>query len=323
MPAEPQTPAAPSAPPAERASVSDRLDQALTEAFKAEGIVKESPKSAFPSVESAEKPEEVKKEAAPPAEVKPPAPTETRLAKLARESAAARHAKENAPPLSNLDPGRAEALSKALAAKDPASALAALGFTHAQYEDAVVGRIRGDKTDKAPAPAPEGESDEFEGAPPKLVAEMKKMRATLQQVELERAHHLRTQTLANIGKQVESMAEKFPLVAKLGKTEAIESAITQYWREFQKLPGANFSETVEIMAEAIEADLQKEAERWRKALTLESSSPNVASTKASEPPSPSAEKRTESRSVPSESRKQSTSREDRIAALLKDPNFAP
>lgn len=309
--------------PEARPSIESRLDEALSKAFKEEGLVKEViTTSAFPSVEKEEKQAQAEKKEAPaPTPEAKPSVEETRLAKLARENAALRKAKQEQAqqPLAELNPGQAAALQKALASKDPASALAALGFTHSEYEEAVIQR-------KPSAPAPVEDPD-YKGLPPKVVAELKETREKLAIVEKERAQYMRNTFLGQVKSQVEKIADKYPLVAKLDQVENIEAIMKNYWEATGKYLGDTFEESVEIAAEQIQADLQKEAERWRKVLTIEQQASNVPSTKAPEsPPTGSEKARTQQKpatvtSTPPPRVDPSKAREERIAALLKDPNF--
>lgn len=311
--ADPTPTPAPVAPP----SIETRLEEALSAAFKEQGLVKETP--AAPVVGAKE---EAKKEApAPtPEAVKPPV-EETRLAKLARESAALRKAKQEQAqqPLAELNPGQAAALQKALASKDPASALAALGFTHSEYEEAVIQR-------RPSAPVQEEDPD-YKGLPPKVIAELKETREKLAIVEKERAQYMRNTFLGQVKSQVEKIAEKYPLVAKLDQVESIEAIMKNYWNATGKYLGDTFEESVEIAAEQIQADLEKEAAKWRKVLTIEQQASNVPGTKAPESPSAGSVKpREQQKAAPAANEEPvrfdpSKAREERLAALLKDPNF--
>ena len=306
--AEPQTTeaAAPAAPPEARQSVAERLDTALSEAFKREGIVK---------------PTEPAKAAAAPAAPPPPAPAETpALAALAKKQAEFRKEREQVEPyigmLKAFTPQEAQRLAQARASGHAAAALRAMGFTHSDYAASLLDAAGKPRVDEEPASA----------APPakQVDPEIEELRRFKQQYEQEKAQGYRQQALTQIENLV-SANPKFSHVAALGEYESIERALIKYHSENGELPGATFDESVALAAEVVEADLRAKAEKWKKVLTPSSEPAPIAAKAPESPPSPGSEVQprtlTNADTTAPAARTSPRTREERIAALLKDPNF--
>lgn len=247
-----------------------KIDPAeLAKAFQDEGIV-EKPASPPPVAEAAGKP--ATQEAA-----KPAASEEPLLLRIARERDAFRKESEPLKPyleaLKVLSPTEASRLAQARAAGNPVAALAALGFTHAQYNQALAG-----VKDEAPAekPAPSGD--------PELMTLKQELAALKAERESEKVQSSRTQMLGQMKDLLKDNA-KFDLINKTGDIEGVERVLIQYHSAHGALPGSTLEESVTLAAEMYEASLKKEAERWSKVLTGFQGSAPVAATRAPESPS--------------------------------------
>lgn len=252
-----------------------QLDPAeLTKLFVEDGVI--TPEKA---AEVAGKP--ATQEVAKPAPVEAKKEDEPQLLKIAREKDAFRKEKEAVAPhldmLKAFSPQEAQRLAQARASGDPVAALAALGFTHSQYTQRLVGMKPEEKP--ADAPAPE--------ASPKLSALEQELAALKAERENERAQANRREAFSKM-ETVLKDNPKFSHVSTLKEFEAVERVILQHWNKFGELPGATFEESVALAAEVVEADLKKQAEKYRPLLTTSSSSAQVSS-KAPESPRPASE----------------------------------
>lgn len=239
----------------------------LMKAFQEDGIV-EKP---APVVE--------KKEAAPPVEPpKPPTPSkeeEPTLLRIAKEKDAVRKAKEEIAPhasmLKRFTPQQLQRLADAAASENPVAALAAMGFTHAQYNAAVAGLKKPEEQADAGAPAPEVMS----------------LKQELEQLKQEREHEKlqasRQQFLAHTEKLLKD-DPKFTHLSTLGEWQSVERVILQHIEETGSPPGETLDETVRLAAEVVEHRLKKEAERWKKVLTGFQTPASTPSSKAPESP---------------------------------------
>lgn len=212
--------------------------------------------------------------AAPAAEVKaaPPAATPDQkinerakdedlpaLVRIAKAKDALRKETETVSPhlsmLKQFSPQEAQRLAQARAARDPVAALAALGFTHSEYNAARAGV----KIDPAPAepPAP---------GDPKLSALEQEVQQLRAEREGERIAASRQQFLSHTEKMLKE-DPKFPHLAGLGEWQSVESVILQHIQETGTPPGETLDESIRLAAEVVEHRLKKEAERWSKVLT--------------------------------------------------------
>ena len=222
----------------------------LAAAFEKEGLV-----PAKPPPPVADPPKD-----APPADDGTPA-----LLKLAKDKDAQRKLSEQkeldaAKPymdaLKVLSPVEAAALARAKQMGDPISALTALGFTHAQYTE----RLLGQKSDE-----PEKDDEK-----PAENAEVLTLKQRLEQLENERKNEqLQSQRALGLSKMKDILKgdAKYRLINEFQDVEGVERVILQYIQENGKPPGDTFEESVRLAAELYEYDLKQQAARWQKVLT--------------------------------------------------------
>lgn len=273
----------------------------LAKAFQEDGIVEPSPA----------KPAEPVKTESPPAA--PPAPKdEPALLRIARERDALRKQEEAARPYVEaskaFSPTELQRLAQARASGNPVAVLAAAGFTHAQYTQALLG----EKVEPPPAEKPTGN--------PEFDALRQEIAALKAEREAERLNISRQQGIGKM-KEILKGNAKFDLVNKTEEYEGVERVILDHIAQYGKPPGETFEETVLLGAEMYEAKLKKEAERWQKVLTGFQSSASTPPQKAPESqPSPGAESpRTltnSNTSAPAAVRPVPKSREEVLAALI-------
>jgi hypothetical protein len=194
---------------------------------------------------------------------KPPEPAKDdlpALLKIAKEKDAVRKAKEEIAPhasmLKRFTPQQLQRLADAAASENPVAALAAMGFTHAQYNAAVAGL-------KKEQPAPESAP----GAPPPEVLTLKQeLEAIKAERENEKLQASRQQFLSHTEKLLKDDS-KFSHLSALGEWQSVERVILQHIEETGSPPGETLDETIRLAAEVVEHRLKKEAERWQKVLT--------------------------------------------------------
>jgi len=246
-----QTPAAPAAPPK---STSEQFADAMRE-FEA------APEKTTPAAPPAPVPAEPEKkvEAAPAEPEKKPEPVpegvpdriKQSFEKLAVERSAFRKEQEAVKPyteaLKVLNPTQAQALSKALSAKDPLAALTALGYSYADVASRVVDM-------GAPAPK-KGEAPKEAPAQDPEVAELKK---ELAEVKAWRAEQQKQQVLTRI---TDAVKDK-PLITKLGEQNLVLDYLTDFHARTGRTPGDTFEESVAVAAEAVEQHLAAQAKRF-------------------------------------------------------------
>lgn len=254
------------APPAPYVPQSQIDPAELMKAFVEDGVIEKPVETAKP----------------PAAEVKPApaAESEPALLRIARERDAFRKEKETVSPhlsmLKAFSPQEAQRLAAARASGDPVAALAALGFTHTQYNAAVAGVKKPEA-----APANESANPEFESVRQELAA-LKAER------ENEKIQSSRQQFLSH----TESLLKddpKFAHLSALGEWSSVESAILNHIQEFGAPPGETLDESIKLAAELVEHKLKKEAERWQKVLTTFQKPASTEVQKAPESPRPGSE----------------------------------
>lgn len=288
-----------------------RTEDALAEAFRAEGLVPAEPK------ESEQESGKAAVAAAP--EVKPPAPAddEPRLLKIAREKAAKRQQEQAAKPqqdlLSAFTPQEVERLAQARRSGDPVAALHALGFDHIQYTNKLLGKQAEAQPKEEPQVNPDVAS---------LKAEVERLKA---EREAERVAQSRQQVLGQM-KSLLSANPKFDHINKLEDYEGVEKELINYYSTYGELPGATLEESVSLAAELYESKLKKEAARWSKVLTGFKEGAPMPATKAPEsPPSTGTEApRTLTNSnttAPAAVASISKSRAERLQAMLEGREF--
>lgn len=256
--------------PAEYLSPSQISPDVLLKAFQEDGIV-ETPPAPAPA---AAKPAEPAPAAPPPPANEPPA-----LLKIAQEKAELRRMQEAVKPYAEvakgLTPQQLMQLSRAVTSGDPVGALSALGFSHAQYTQKLVGAEPVAKEEAPKSSDPVVET---------LKQEVERLRA---EREAEKMQVTRQQTLQQMQSALKD-DPKFRYINGLGDYEGVERVLINYYQQAGSLPGATFEESVKLAAEMYEADLQKQAERWSKVnqgLTPSASSAPVPPQRAPESPS--------------------------------------
>ena len=222
----------------------------LMKAFQEEGII-ETP------------PAEAGKTATPAVATPAPAPQKDdevpALVRIAKARDALRKEQESMKPhaevLKRFSPQQLQRLSDAAASGDPVAALAALNFTHGQY----TAKLLGESPEKTEIPE--------KTAPPEYESLKQEIQALKAERETERVQGQRKEALG----KMESILKdnpKFSTINSMKDYEGIEKVLIQYWSENgQTLPADTFEESVALAAEVHEANLRKEAERWRGVLT--------------------------------------------------------
>ncbi len=281
--------------------------EALSQALAEDGVI-EKPVEAQPTeAKPAEtKPAETKQAETKPAEVeKDEIPAITKIAKKQMEFR--KEVEEYKPFL--------DALKRARAENDPVAALTALGFTHAQYANKMLGTPPKEEGEK-PAPASERRS---------LDPEIEELRRFKAQYEAERVQQARAQALQGIESTVKKAGDKFKHLAALEKWDAVEQVIINYHASNNALPGDTFEESVMLAAEVVEGALKQEAQKWQKLygqpLTSTQPPANVQTQKApeSQPSTGSETARTltnSNTSAPAAVRPVPKTRQEIIAALI-------
>lgn len=258
----------------------------------------------------------------------PPEPEIPVLERIARREKALREERQQVAPyidaLKVLPPDRVQALTKALASRDPVSALASLGFSHAEYTNRLLdGATPGTppaKADPKAPPAPVAAID------PELKAEIEELRQFKQQYQAEKAQQAQKEVLTRVADVVKANP-KFKYLAGLEDYQQVIDTVQKYYTETGKLPGDSFPESVVMAAEVVEARLAKMAEKFGKLLTPAPPPATVPAQKAPESHLPSAGSevpRTLNNglaSTPAPVRPAPQTHEERIAALLSDPTF--
>lgn len=236
------------------------------------------------------------------------------LLKIAQERAAFRKEMEASKPymeaLKVFSPQEAQRLAQARASGNPVAALAALGFTHAQYTQALIGGAEEPEQPKADKP-PEN-------------SEIATLRQELQALKAERDNEktmtARQQAMGQM-KSLLSADAKFKHLNGLESYEQVERVLIDYHSQHGTLPGSTFEESVKLAAEVVEAQLAKEAEKWSKVLTVSPTSAPLSGQKAPEsrPSTGTAQPRTLTNAAvtaPSEVKTVPRTRQDIIAAFI-------
>lgn len=302
-----ETPAV-AAPPAVETTREQRFQEAFEAALKEEGVVAPTPepaKAAPPPVPPEVKPEAPKTEEVP------------ALVKIARQQAELRKEREQVEPymkaLSVIPADRVRVLTAALERRDPIAAMEAIGFTRAEYNNKLLDMPPED-LGKTPQPPPTKSAD----------PEMEELRAFKRTYEAEQVKKQNEQLTEGVARVVKANP-KFKLISAHDAFSEVLGILGQFAQENKRMPGDTFEESVAIAAEFVEKRYEAQAERWKKVLTPETQPTTVPEKKAPEKPSPGPETpRTltnSNTSAPAAVRPAPTSREEIIAALLRDPNF--
>lgn len=245
----------------------------LMKAFVEDGVIEKPVEVAKPADA---KPAEVAKPPEKPADDDTPA-----LLKIAKKRDELRKAQEQVEPhismLKQFSPQEAQRLAAARASGDPVAALAALGFTHSQYNAALAGVKK--PAEAAPA-APSGN--------PELDSVRQELAAMKQEREDAKIQTSRQQFLSHTEKLLKD-DPKFSHLSALGEWQSVEKAILNHINEFGAPPGETLDESIKLAAELVEHGLKKEAERWQKVLTGFQKPASTESPKAPESPRPGSE----------------------------------
>lgn len=308
----------PATPPAAPQSNFDALNVAFAEALKAEGLVKGSEETSAPAAEPAKPPEPAKVEGNPPAEV--PVAPEKSWEKLMQEKAELRRQQEALKANPQLAIPNAQALAKAVQSGDALGAIAALGFTYADVTKQLLSTpdVATPKT-HTPAEPPASTVN----LPPELQQRLQR----LDQLEAWAMQQQRQSILNNVKEVLP--ADKFKIITGRGEYETVLGYLERFHAETGTLPGATFNESVQVAAEALEAKLSQEAEKWRKVLTPAQPPANVHGEAQRAPPqsgpvtSPvhTTKTLTNTTTAPAAVKPELTTREEIFADLLKDPEF--
>lgn len=308
-----QTP--PPAPAAPQSNL-DAMNAAFAEALKAEGLVKGPEETPPPAAEPAKLPETAKVEGNPPAEV--PVAPEKSWEKLMQEKAELRRQQEALKANPQLAIPNAQAIAKAVQSGDALGAIAALGFTYADVTKQLL------STPEAPATRPSAEPQAPTAAvPPELQQRLQR----LDQLEAWAMQQQRQSILNNVKEVLP--ADKFKLITGRGEYETVLGYLERFHAETGTLPGATFNESVQIAAEALEARLAQEAEKWKKVLTPAQPPANVQGEAQRAPPqsgpvtSPvhTTKTLTNTTTAPAAVKPELTTRDEILSDLLKDPEF--
>lgn len=204
--------------------------------------------------------------------------------KLASSSAELRAEKERLKPYlelaDKLDPNSLSAVARAVKSGDPVSALAALGFSHADYAESVA-------NGRQPLRREQTQESQQEQSPAE--ARIARLEAQLSAMTVEKG---RNEALGSIAK----MADKFELVSKFG-SEAHSKALNiveDYYVKHGVLPAETKDESYKMALELVESDLKKEADRWKRVLTIPETSNKSTTTEAAvqSPPAGSSQRST-------------------------------
>jgi hypothetical protein len=285
-------------PPAPAMSRNDIVQAAIKDALAQE--TQPSTEKAPEAPPAAEVAKEAPKEAA-------KRPEEKGFEKLMREKAALRPYQEVAKtlPVESL-----QALAKAKAAGDPMAALKALGFSYA------------DVAEKAATTPPPSKAVEAEEESPTVAALKAQVAELRQERQAEKSAKLRTEALE---KAKEAIKGKHKMVEGMGAEDKVLAYIEAYWQQTQEMPGENFEESIEIAAAAVEKELEKEAEKWRKVLTPANPVPNVTDGASGKAPAgtgtPGKTLTNSSASAPSRGVPEPQSRDELFKQILADPNW--
>lgn len=261
---------------------------------------------------------------APAAEAKPaPAPEavpdriKQSFTRLAEKEAAFRREQDAVKPymegLKAFSPGEVAAITKAKASGDPLAVLSAFGFS---YADVATRMVDMGAAKKAPPPPEKADSS----------PEFMEIRKELADLRAERAQRQYDQVVA----RVSDMTKDKPLISKLKRQGAVLEYLIDFARRTGAPPGETFDESVAIAAEAVEADLVKEAATWRDALGVSSqltTPPPSVMVAGGEREAPSGQAKTGTQTLTnaaaSAPRMESAvkTREERLKALANDPNL--
>ena len=247
----------------------------------------------------------------PVAEEKSDAP---QLLKIAQERSAFRKEMEASKPymeaLKVFSPQEAQRLAQARASGNPVAALAALGFTHAQYTQSLLGQ--GEEPEQPKADKPPENSE--------IATLRQELQALKSERDAEKTSSARQQAMGQM-KTLLSADAKFKHLNGLESYDQVERVLIDYHSQHGSLPGATFEESIKLAAEVVEAQLAKEAEKWSKVLTVSQNPAPLSGQKAPEsrPSTGTAQPRTltnAAATAPSEVKSVPRTRQDIINAFI-------
>jgi hypothetical protein len=301
-------PEAPAAPPAAPLTREQQFEKALSEELTKEGL------AAAPPPGSDTKPAPIEAKPEPVAPPEPPA-----LAKLARQAAEFRKEKEAVAPymeaLKVLPTEKIMGLTQALKARDPVAILATLGFTAGDVKEHVL-RM---PPEAAKAPSVPSEKE----VPSEIMQRLEKAESMLQRVAEREEKERNEQLVSGVGKIIKGN-DKFQYLGAMESYSEVIGIIGQFHKEHGRLPADSFEESVTMAAEIVEGNLKAQAEKWRKVLTPAQAAAIVKQVEPTERAATGTEHRTltnTNTTAPAAVRPTPKTREERIAALLADPQF--
>lgn len=255
----------PYVPPSKRSP--DDITAELSKALEAEGLVKPAESTPAPAPEA---PKEAAKETPKEASKEEDIPA---IAKIAKKQAEFRKEVEQYKPvLEILNKARNKQIT-------PADALAALGYTHNEYVDSVIGMAAKQKGVEV-----NEEKEKPAGENPDIRSLREEIQRLKSERDAEKAQTARQQALQGIESAVKKAGDKYRHVAELGEYEAVERVIIQHYNETGELPGENFEQSIALAAEVVENQLKTQAAKWQKVLTTSQPPANVSTQKAPESP---------------------------------------
>jgi hypothetical protein len=149
-------------------------------------------------------------------------------------------------------------------AKTPMELLRAAGFSWKDAAEEMTGlRPEGEEEPEKPTKQ-KGEKLKLEDIDPEAAKDLAEFRA-----ERARKHETEVRAkLTDVAKaHAEKGGEKFKFVAKLGEYDKALDFINEHFAKHGELPGATPTEAMEIALTYVEANLRKEAEKWKGVLT--------------------------------------------------------
>jgi hypothetical protein len=152
---------------------------------------------------------------------------------------------------------------------------------------------------------------------------LEKAEAMLQRVA-EREEKERNEQLTGGVSKIIKGNPKFQYLSTMENYSEVLGIIGQFHRENGRLPADSFEESVTMAAELVEENLKQQAEKWKKVLTPAQAAASVKAEEPTERAAPGTEHRTltnTNTTAPAAVRPTPKTREERIAALLADPQF--
>jgi hypothetical protein len=152
-------------------------------------------------------------------------------------------------------------------AKSPMELLRAAGYSWKDAVEEMTGlRPEGEEGEPAvkPGKATESKKLTLEDIDPEAAADLREFRRQRQEAEAKAG---REKVSSKLKEFAEKAGDKFKFTAKLGEYDKALDFINAHFAKHKALPGATPEEAMEIALAHVEADLRKEAEKWRGLLT--------------------------------------------------------